>query len=178
MNLSTTSITSPNRELHNQQMKYPLLHTNEYFGHFPSPPLASSANLCLIKQLSLFLELEDFLNNGGPQLKDQSDLGAESDSDTSDYEDLFSNQIGIEDAIEENLDSTKINKKDQQISTSITANLNSVCSSRCDRFKPMIPNYFFGDDTCQYLSCKSEPMIGREWVFKEIGKVSFIIFIS
>ncbi len=175
MDSSNTSITSPNRELHNHHllMKSPLSHTNEYFNHLPPPPPASSAQLSLIKQLSLFLELEDLLMNGAPhQLNDQTDLDAESGSDISDYEDFLNKHIDSEDALEDDTNPGKISRKEKQRATTTSANSSLTGLSRGERFKPLIPSYFYEDNTCQYLSSKCEPMIGREWVFKEIEKVS------
>jgi hypothetical protein len=53
-------------------------------------------------------------------------------------------------------------------------NLNKI-----EKLKPLIPNYlyeekFFENNTQQQkLLSNNEPLIGREWIFKEIEKVSF-----
>lgn len=47
----------------------------------------------------------------------------------------------------------------------------SIC--RGEKLKPLVPSYLYDNESSQYLGAKQEPMIGREWIFKDIEKVIF-----
>lgn len=85
-----------------------------------------------------------------------------------------------------NLLNTNINYKSIGVSSSDVANVNVKFN---EKIKPLIPlNVFFDDTSDNHLNnngsglaknnkCSNETFVGREWIFKEIDKVSFTIFV-
>ena len=200
----------------------------------PAPPSAPCAQLNLVKQLNLFLELEALMMNGDVNEAAKLELeNSINEADTENSEELSFSEILdelneldiVDDSFKANdtgqtLDEslvfiegsmkrlstdhklTEVNGSPVEGQTDFTVesgtfavtmadiedgefgaancmdshgeHLNKFISTlRTEKLKPLIPSYFY-DETSnpQYFSSGFEPMIGREWVFKEIEKVS------
>lgn len=213
-------------------------------GNLPPTPSASCAQLNLVKQLNLFLELEALIMNGDLNEAATLELENSMNDNASDNSDDFSfngilDELDALDDADESLRSAQANesvtldeslvfidsslKRSTHAETKLTcidSNESSVngqsvdftvdsedfaisadiedCQSnvsnqqqhgeqlnnfistlRTEKLKPLIPSYFYDETSnAQYFSSATEPLIGREWVFKDIEKVDINFKIS
>ncbi len=140
--------------------------------HLPAPPEDDIAKLSLIKQLNLYLELEALLMNSSKndQLNNYDDVDddinptEESDSSYLDYDEQLQNNNSYfkkdhcdeyDEDDEENLSCTETDELSE-------GNIFLV--------RPLLPSFLYD------FSNSNKPLIGRDWLFKEIEKVMTNLF--
>lgn len=141
------------------------------------PPGVDQATLDLCKHLKLYLELSRLLNNETSTTTPRIAAGEEEwtceDEENdgsllidSDYENDDEYELLFEDRMNESCYSTNNNDETDGETQSTPS------SQLLAQLRPLIPFYFYSDNNSSICASflNDEPLVGREWIFREIEK--------
>ena len=162
--------------------------------HLPPVPSGSLAQHSLVKQLNLFMELEALLMSNELNENDNNEDDDEDDNDAqmnnyddTDEHDSFikqqmngDNQLKLDDSlvyIDSNINNNNNNNKqdfeliDESEEESPSQSLNKMSGEL--KLNPLLPSYLYEESPGgqSKLLSMTEPLVGRDWTFKEIEKV-------
>ena len=161
--------------------------------HLPPVPTGPVAQHSLVKQLNLFMELEALLMSNDLNDNNEDDIDDDDDAQVNNYDDTeehdsfikqqmnADNQHKLDDSlvyIDSNISNNNTNKQDFELIDESEEELPSQSMNKMGgelKFNPLLPSYLYEElpGGQSKLLSMGEPLVGRDWTFKEIEKVIF-----